>query len=54
MLQFQNTISIADITNFVLLSVAIIGIFFTYYQIKQGYKTQKATFFQRTIFNDVR
>ena len=55
MFQFQNTVSIADITNIVLLLVAIIGIFFTYYQIKQGFKTQRAVFFKElylTLFSD--
>lgn len=55
MFQFHSTVSIADMTNIVLLIVAIIGIFFTYYQIKQGFKTQRAIFFKElylTLFSD--
>mgnify|MGYP001586538931 CR=1 len=55
MFQLQNTVSIADIMNAALLIVAIIGIFFTYRQIKGSYKTQKATFFKElysTMFSD--
>ena len=44
MLHFQNTFSVSDLINGFLLIIAVIGIFFTYSQIRQSYKTQKATF----------
>jgi hypothetical protein len=46
MFQSQNTISIADIINAFLLLAAVAGIFLTYRQIQQTYKTQKAAFFK--------
>jgi hypothetical protein len=46
MLQFQKTISIADIINALLLLAAVIGIFLTYRQTRHTYRTQKATFFK--------
>ena len=55
MLQFKNTISISDLINTFLLIVGVIGIFLAYRQIKDGYKTQKATFFKdlySTMFSD--
>ena len=55
MFQFENTFSIADLINAGLLIVAIIGICFTYQQIKESHKTQKATFFKdlySTMFSD--
>jgi hypothetical protein len=55
MFQFQNTISVADVINAFLLIVAIIGIAFTYRQIRESHKTQKATFFKdlySTMFSD--
>jgi hypothetical protein len=55
MFQSQNAFSVADLINTGLLLVAIIGIFLTYRQIREGYKTQKAAFFKdlySTIFAD--
>lgn len=46
MFQFQNSISVADIINGLLLLAAVIGIFLTYRQIQQTSKTQQATFFK--------
>jgi hypothetical protein len=46
MFRFENTISLADIVNGLLLIVAVIGIFLTLYQIKQSNKTQRASFFK--------
>src|SRR6266849_10002927 len=55
MFQFQNAISISDILSLIFLSLAIIGIFLTRHQIKQGYDVQKATFFKdlfQTMYGD--
>ncbi len=55
MFQFQNTISISDILSLIFLGLAIIGIFLTRHQIKQGYNVQKATFFKdlfQTMYGD--
>lgn len=55
MLEFQPTVTIADILNAVLLVLALIGIFLTYKQIRYNYKTQNAAFFKdlySTIFTD--
>ena len=46
MFDFQNTISIADLINIGLLLTAIAGIFLTYIKIREGYKTQRATFYK--------
>ena len=46
MLQFQLTYTIGDIINTSLLILAIIGLSFTFYQIRQEYCIQKATFFK--------
>lgn len=55
MFQFQNTISASDILSLFFLSLAIIGIFLTRHQIKQGYDVQKASFFKelfQTMYGD--
>jgi hypothetical protein len=46
MLQFQNSITVADIINTLLLLAAVVGIFLTYRQIQQTSKTQRATYFK--------
>jgi hypothetical protein len=55
MFQFQNAISISDIMSLIFLGLAIIGIFLTRHQIKQGYNVQKASFFKdlfQTMYGD--
>jgi hypothetical protein len=57
MLQFQPTVTIADIIDAILLVLALVGIFLTFKQIKYNDKTQKAAFFKdlySTIFTDPR
>ncbi len=54
-MQSDNTVSIADIINAILLIVAVIGIYFTYREAKQTRKTQKASFFKdlySTMYSD--
>lgn len=46
MFHLQSILTVSDLINSVLLVVAIIGIFITYRQMKEGYKTQKASFFK--------
>jgi hypothetical protein len=50
-----SIISIADILNSILLLATIIGVFLAYRQIKEGRKTQRATFFKDlylTLYGD--
>jgi hypothetical protein len=52
---FENTFTIADILNFILLLITAIGVILAYRQIKEGRKTQSATFFKElysTMFSD--
>src|SRR5690348_11146504 len=43
--QFLNNYTIGDIINALLLFIAIVGIYLTIFQIKQGSSIQKAAFF---------
>ncbi len=45
-MSFKNEISVGDIVNIALFILALIGLLFTYRQIKENFKTQKATFFK--------
>lgn len=46
MINFQFTISVADVINFALLIMATTGVWLTFRQLKLNYRTQKATFFK--------
>jgi len=55
LLTFANSYTISDIINFILLLIAVIGIFLTRKQIMENKKIQKATFFKdlySTMFSD--
>ncbi len=42
-MQLSN-VSVGDVINMCLLITALFGLLFTYLQLKENYKTQKATF----------
>ena len=44
MVAFQNTLSIGDILNMVLLGLTVIGIFLNIHQLKRGQEAQRANF----------
>src|SRR3989442_3830053 len=55
MFHFSNTITYTDLFTFFLLLVAIIAAVFTYRQVRDNYRTQKAIFFKElylTMFRD--
>ena len=55
MFQFQNTVTLSDLINAALLLIAVLGIFLTYRQMRESYRTQRASFFKElysTMWSD--